>query len=290
MTHLPLLSVVVCTHNRPDDLRRCLDAIARLDDPVDLIVIDSASDPPIRPIVDQFTNRDPSPRTVREHTPGLSRARNRGLALAATQLVAYLDDDCTPQPDWARRITAPFANPQVAVVGGACLPAFDAPAPAWLSAKLLAFAGITNIGTHPHACQGRHEYPFGGNACYRTHLLRQVGGFPETTGRTGQKALLSAEETPVIEALVDAGHTAWLEPAATMHHRVTAERCTSRYYWRRLWWQGRSRARQHRSLRQALLMLAALPIRIACLAATRDRLYLYRLAESAGYLYEASRP
>ena len=28
----PLLSVVVCTHNRPADLERCLDALAALDD------------------------------------------------------------------------------------------------------------------------------------------------------------------------------------------------------------------------------------------------------------------
>ena len=69
-----------------------------------------------------------------------------------------------------------------------------------------------------------------------------AGGFPEELGRVGGK-LLSGEEYEVIETLVHAGWSIWLEPSAVVDHRVSSVRCRSRYYWRRLWWQGVSRAR-----------------------------------------------
>ena len=45
------LSVVVCTHNRPLDLERCLQGLAALTDPAEVIVVDSASQPPCRELV-----------------------------------------------------------------------------------------------------------------------------------------------------------------------------------------------------------------------------------------------
>jgi hypothetical protein len=65
-------------------------------------------------------------------------------------------------------------------------------------------------------------------------------------------------------------------------HTVHAERCRSGFYWRRLWWAGVSRA-QRPSPHVAVRLAAAAPIRLGLWALTRDRIYLYRLAESAGF-------
>jgi hypothetical protein len=75
-----------------------------------------------------------------------------------------------------------------------------------------------------------------------------------------------------------------------VEHTVHVERCTSRYYWRRLWWAGVSRARStEAAARLGLRLLVAAPIRLVLYALTRDRVHLYRTAETAGFLVERAR-
>jgi GT2 family glycosyltransferase len=279
-----LLTVVVCTHQRPADLERCLDSLARLQTPVDVIVVDSASDPPCQSVVARFSDSLPGLVYHFEPVPGLSRARNAGMDLAKTELVAFVDDDVLVTPEWAERIVAPFADPAVACVGGTCAPAFATERPAWLSDRLLQYAGITRFRESREA-RSTSEYPFGANVAFRCAALRKIGGFSECLGRTG-RTLLSGEEAVAIDALRAGGWRVWLEPDAVVFHTVTAERCTSRYYWRRLWWQGVTRARAAPSTLLTLRLLAALPIRLGLWILTRDRVHLFRAAETTGYVRE----
>lgn len=285
----PLLTVVVCTHNRPDDLRRCLQGLAALEDEMDVIVVDSASTPPLRDVVDDFSESFPCVTYRFEPRAGLSRARNRGLELSQTHLVAFIDDDTVPQPGWARRLVRPFEDPDVVCVGGACLASFDSDRPPWLSDRLLQFAGVTRFGAESRRARSSAEYPFGANVCFRRDELLELGGFSTELGRIGT-TLLSGEEHDVIEKLRRAGGSIWLEPAASVEHRVTAARCRTRYYWARSWWQGVSRARARRSTLLAARLLTAAVARLLLWAVTGDRFYLFRTAETAGYVAACVRP
>jgi cellulose synthase/poly-beta-1,6-N-acetylglucosamine synthase-like glycosyltransferase len=273
---MPELTVVVCTHDRPESLRGCLAALAALEDQVEVIVVDSASQPPCRELVE-----DHGFSYLYEAEPGLSRARNAGLAASWTELVAFVDDDADVATDWARRIAAPFADPAVGCVGGACVARFLGPRPRWLSERLLQYAGITRFD-EARESRSSSEYPFGANVAFRRKAL---AGFSERLGRTGS-SLLSGEEAAAIDRLREEGWRVRLEPAAVVRHAVSPERLRSGYYWRRLWWQGRSRARGERSLRLTVRIVVALPVRLALFAATRDRVHLYRAAETPGYLRE----
>ena len=125
---------------------------------------------------------------------------------------------------------------------------------------------------------------------FRVEALEQAGSlFPEELGRDGN-TLLSGEDSALVEAVRQAGWKIWLEPAAIVDHTVHAERCRSRYYWRRLWWAGVSRARGTESPTMlGLRLLAALPARLCLYVLTLDRVYLYRTAETAGFLAERAR-
>ena len=286
------LSVVVCTHNRPLDLERCLEAIAALMDPVEVVVVDSASQPPCRELVAGYAARVENLSYVREDRPGHSRARNRGIATASGDVIAFLDDDASPRPDWARRIVAPFeADPAIGCVGGACHPVFpDSTKPDWLSDRLLQFAAITRFGSEAREASSSVEWPFGANMAFRREALAETGPFSETLGREGTN-LLSGDDSALIESVRRAGWKIWLEPSAVVDHAVHAERCRSGYYWRRLWWQGITRARtKDARVAVGLRLLAAAPVRLCLYAATRDRIYLYRIAETGGYLAERLRP
>ncbi len=119
-TPLPPISVIVCTRDRAESLRRCLAAIAQLDYPTfEVVVVDNAS----RDRATREAAESAGARYVREERPGLDWARNRGLASAAHELLAYTDDDVEVERGWLRGIVAAFADPSVAAVTGLVLPA-----------------------------------------------------------------------------------------------------------------------------------------------------------------------
>ena len=286
------LSVVVCTHNRPRDLEACLEALVAVEGDLEVTVVDSASDPTSEELVGRYESRLSDLRYVYELQPGLSRARNRGASMATGTIVAFVDDDAAPRPDWAREIVKPFeANTSIGCVGGACVAAFEdgVRRPRWLSDRLLQFAGITRFGSQARPARSSTEWPFGANIAFRASLLEGPNPFPEELGRHGT-TLLSGEEYALVERVRAAGWTIWLEPRAIVDHTVHQERCSSRYYWRRLWWAGVSRARgADARANVGLRLVVATPARLFLYALTRDRVYLYRCAETAGFLTERTR-
>ena len=91
------VTVVIFTRNRPVFLRRCLTAISSLSPaPTEVLVVDnSEGDSDTRSVAQDY-----GVRYTHEPVRGLSRARNRGLAECETDVVAFLDDDASPAPEW----------------------------------------------------------------------------------------------------------------------------------------------------------------------------------------------
>lgn len=115
------LSAVVCTRNRPDLLARCLASlIAQEVQPCEILVVDNAPcDGRTRELVEgKFLGL----RYVEEPLPGLDFARNRALAEAHGDIVAFLDDDAVAEPGWTGAILSAFlSDDRVAAVTGRVL-------------------------------------------------------------------------------------------------------------------------------------------------------------------------
>ena len=110
---LPKVSIVVPTYNRPAALATCLAACRCLDYPSDLIeivVIDDGSAPPAHP--------GNGVRILRQQQRGPASARNRGIAEATGEFIAFTDDDCEPTPTWLRELVAAYVREPDAIVGG----------------------------------------------------------------------------------------------------------------------------------------------------------------------------
>lgn len=111
----PMCSVVVCTHNRPAELERCLQGISRITySNFEVVVVDNSPD-------DDRTKAlaaDWNARYVLEPQRGLSRARNRGVLASRGDIVAFIDDDAVPQPEWLGALAAPFRDPNVMGAAG----------------------------------------------------------------------------------------------------------------------------------------------------------------------------
>ncbi len=277
------LAAVICTHNRPAELTECLEALTLQRRLAQVVVVDSAPVEPCEQLVSAFAERLTGLVYLRVDEPGLSLARNTGVAATSGDMVAFLDDDAAPRPGWDEALLATFAeHPQAGCVGGACDANFDGERPAWLSERLLQLASITRWGNQARRPRSSAEWPFGANVAFRRAALDQVGPFSLALGRKGAASLLSGEDSDMVRRVMDAGWQVWLEPRAVVLHKVHAERLTSRFYWRRFWWGGRSRA-QTPSLEISTRLILAVPVRAAAWLVTRDRIFLYRLAETAGY-------
>jgi glycosyltransferase involved in cell wall biosynthesis len=99
------LAVVVCSRDRPDQLKECLPALSA-QDADDFLVIDSASTTSATADV----ARDAGVRCIRTDTPGLAHARNVAMRASTADVVAFTDDDCQPDDGWARAIRPHFSS------------------------------------------------------------------------------------------------------------------------------------------------------------------------------------
>jgi glycosyltransferase involved in cell wall biosynthesis len=117
----PRLSVVVCSYNGVDGLPICLRALdtQTVRGDIEIIVVDDGS----RDATSRVADR-PGVRLVRHPmNRGLSAARNTGIGAARADIVAFLDDDCEPAPDWAERILDGYTSgADIAGLGGAVVP------------------------------------------------------------------------------------------------------------------------------------------------------------------------
>lgn len=132
------VSVVLCTRDRPEPLRRAIDSVLASDrGDVEVIVVDNApATPAAREVVDGIA--DPRVRYVLEPVAGLSRARNTGARHARGALLAFTDDDVRVDPGWVRALVNGFTRaPHVGCATGPVLAAeLETTAQAYLEARL----------------------------------------------------------------------------------------------------------------------------------------------------------
>jgi glycosyltransferase involved in cell wall biosynthesis len=118
------VSVVVCTRNRPELLRGCLRSLQHVShNPLEILVVDNApSGSQTREVVTEIQRDDLRFRYICEPDPGLSVARNRGMAEAVFDIVAFTDDDVLADHGWPSAVAAGFAaDPGATCVTGLVL-------------------------------------------------------------------------------------------------------------------------------------------------------------------------
>ncbi len=217
---LPPISVVVCTRDRSELLARCLRSFAQLDYPTyEVVVVDNApTSDAARQVADAA-----GVQYVREDLPGLDRARNRGLASARFDIVAYTDDDVEVDRLWLRGIASGFADPSVQLVTG-----LVAPGRMDTEAELLfemCYGGMGK-GTRPgrwdparlshRAVIGTHHLGVGANMAFRRSLLVALGGFDPALD-VGTEAHGGGDLDIFHRALMH-GAVAQYEPRALVRH------------------------------------------------------------------------
>ncbi len=172
---------------------------------------------------------------------GLSGARNTGLRLATGDVVAFLDDDAEADPGWLEELLAHYL-PDVVGAGGAALPVWPGSArPRWFPEEFDWVVGCSYRGLPDTVAPQRNL--IGAAMSFRRSAFDEVGEFDPDMGRLGTIPL-GCEETEFSLRVRTAFTGAELVyvPRAKVHHHVGTERTKVRYFLRRCFAEGVSKA------------------------------------------------
>lgn len=237
----PSVSVVICsyTEQRWDLLMRVIDSVhgQTLKPDQVIVVVDHNVDlykRLVATVQDVILVESTGPQ-------GLSGARNTGVGLVTSEIVAFLDDDAEADPFWLERLTALYDDSDVLAVGGMVEPVWEAGRPGHFGPELDWIVGCSHRGMPRVASEVRNVV--GANMSFRLEVLQHVGGFNVSLGRQGTKPL-GCEETEVCirAAIGSPGSRVVYEPAAVVRHHVPVQRGTFRYMLERAWSEGLSKA------------------------------------------------
>ena len=173
---------------------------------------------------------------------GLSGARNTGVAVSCSEIVAFLDDDAEAEQGWIERLLAPYSDPRVAACGGAAMAALVAERPNWWPVEFDWVVGCSYLGLPTRTATVRNL--IGANMSARRAVLVDLDGFPEGIGRVGTRPV-GCEETDLFIRLAQRWPVALIlyEPAAVVRHTVPVARLSWRYFRRRCFAEGLSKAK-----------------------------------------------
>jgi glycosyltransferase involved in cell wall biosynthesis len=200
----PPVSVVICAYNAAATLDECLTNTCALEyDPLEVIVVDDGSTDGTAEIV----ARHPRARLVRIPHAGLSTARNAGYEHARHPIVAYLDADAYPSPEWPYYVVLGFDSRLVAGVGGPNIPPPDDPRGAHVVAR------CPGGPAHVLLSDDRAEHIPGCNMAFWRDTLIERTGFDPVYEAAG-------DDVDFCWRVLDSGWQIGFHPAALVwHHR-----------------------------------------------------------------------
>jgi O-antigen biosynthesis protein len=221
------MSVVVTTCNSPRPLMRAIDSIlAAGGEAIEVIVVENR--PRGSTVAPALADRFPGDRRLRyveEPSPGLSRARNAGLAACSRELIAFTDDDVVVDERWTDRLVNGLAAlPDAAAVTGLILPLqLETDAQVALERYATFGKGFRTIVFHADAPGDDPLFPYGAgafgsgaNAAFRADALRAIGAFDPSLG-AGTPAR-GGEDLDIFIRVLLAGQAILYEPSAIVWH------------------------------------------------------------------------
>lgn len=243
----PPVSVIICayTEARWTDLLAAVAALRTQQTPPYeiMVVVDH------NPALFERASNEPDLEGVRllanSGPRGLSGARNAGVAHARGAILAFLDDDAIPEPDWLAQLLLAYRDPRVIAAGGAIEPLWPGARPRWFPEEFDWVVGCTYRGvpTAPMPVQRL----IGCNMSFRREAFDLAGAFRSEIGQVGHDLMRSDDTEFTIRLWQRCGDRLLLfVPQARVRHRVTEGRASQAYFRARCYAEGFSKAQMAR--------------------------------------------
>lgn len=252
------ICVCICTYKRPHLLRRTLKGVELQNSSrrfeYSIVVCDNDRERSAQPVVEEFMHTSMIHTTYCvEPEQNIALARNRALAQASGEFIAFIDDDEFPNEDWLATLLGACEQYDADGVLGPVRPHFDEPPPSWI--------------IKGRFCE-REEYPTGqpldwdqtrtGNVLIKRYVLDGVPiPFKSEFGNGG-------EDQEFFRMMMGRGHRVVWCNEAIVHEVVPPSRWTRRFMLKRGLLQGHNRRRLSTG-RIAMKSIVALPLYIASL-------------------------
>lgn len=200
-------SVIIVSRHRPQALQRCIAALRLQDhDHFELIVV---ADPAALMGIAQFNDM----KKIAFDDANIAAARNLGLMVAASDIVAFIDDDAVAEPTWLSRLIGPFVDPTVVAATG-FVRGRNGISYQWRACEVDHMGNdhaldVTQTVLIP-ATPMRAVKTQGTNCAFRADPLRRIGGFDPAFH-------FYLDEADVNLRLAPFGVTA-IVPSAEVHH------------------------------------------------------------------------
>ena len=160
--------MIVPVRDGESTIADCIDAILAAEYPSDcreVLVVDNGSTDGTASLIKA------RPVTyLSEPEPGVSNARNRGIAESTGDILAFVDADCLVEPQWLTELVRPFEDPEVGAVAGDLQHVPPTTPAERQAARLLGNWQQFAFNSDP-------AYPITANAAYRREVIDRIGPF-----------------------------------------------------------------------------------------------------------------
>jgi len=240
------VDVAIATYRRPKGLYRLLGGLQRLRFPggcpdLRIVVVDNDAEGSARGVCEDARTWLEVPLVYRvEKRRGIPQARNAAVAVALERadLLAFIDDDEVPSPQWLAELLRAQAETGADAVAGPCEPVFEHPVPRWIERGRF-------FERPRYATGARIHQALTGNVLVRTRSLVSLRELFDE-----RMALLGGEDSELFRRFAAQGHTIVWADAAVVFEWVPRSRANARWILERAFRVGTSSAFVERHRRE----------------------------------------
>jgi glycosyltransferase involved in cell wall biosynthesis len=249
------ITVCICTYKRPQLLKRLLEELGRQETRglfhYSIVVVDNDNNASAKQVAENFAANSTVPTAYYvEPQQNIALARNRAVANAQGDYVAFIDDDEFPDKDWLLVMMKTIKSHEAAGVLAPVLPHFETEPPKWLRK-----AGFYDRPRHQTGFILEWQGARTGNVLIRRRILDEIAGpFQPEFGAGG-------EDQDFFRRLMDKGHVfIWCDESPVCE-TVPPHRWDRRFLLERALLRGKLTFRHPKNrLRKIVKSLIAVPL------------------------------
>ena len=188
-----VLSIIICTYNRLDFLKKCIDSILKQiskNNGIEIVVIDNNCNDGTKEHINSLNSTYIN--YFLETKQGLSHARNKGIEVSKGDFLAFVDDDATIDEKWLKSLLYHLKNQNINhIYGGPIFPNFEVNCPKWIDDGYFIREFKSSDG-YLDKLTAQDGFS-GGNMCIPKNIFDKVGFFNTDLGMQGKEMGLGEE-------------------------------------------------------------------------------------------------